>query len=89
MKLVWIAALLLVGCAKDPISSTRTPNSNVRADLLTVIDGCNIWRFYDVGEYRYFARCSDGAIGVSQKVQRNCGKNCTESVEASTIGDGP
>jgi hypothetical protein len=57
--LALIAALALAGCATAPIRQAETGNPGRSADLIAVVDGCKIWRIYDL-HYVYFARCPNG-----------------------------
>ena len=54
--------LFIVGCAEDPISTANTSNAKINVDTLFEYDGVRVYRFNDVGEYRYFAR----VIGKSE-----------------------
>jgi hypothetical protein len=56
--------LFLAGCGVAPISTSETGNPNMQAELIAVVDGCNVWRLNDV-RYVYLYRCPDGA-GSSQ-----------------------
>jgi len=57
MKKVLIAAtLFLIGCAGDPISTTKSNNSEYKIELLFEHDGCKVYRFYD-GRYVYWTDC--------------------------------
>jgi hypothetical protein len=82
-------ALMVAGCDKEPIRSEQTINAEIRADLLTVIDGCKIWRFTDGGHRRYFARCHDGSRGVSAEWDENCGKACVMHKDSTVLGERP
>ncbi len=77
MKYLLLAMLVLAGCAKDPVSSSRTDNAEVGLDKLFTHDGCSVYRFYDAGHFHYWADCRGT---VSTAYVQNCGKNCTRTV---------
>jgi len=49
-----LLALILLGCANDPISTKSTNNPDVRVSLLFEHDGIKVYRFYDNGNYIYY-----------------------------------
>ena len=75
MKRLIIAALAMVlcGCEKSPVETTRTNNSAVTVDLLFTKNGCTIYRFEDGGRSHYFADCRGS---VTTERTEYCGKNC-------------
>lgn len=52
-----VVAVALAGCEKPAQEQQRTTNAQVGVELLFEHDGCRIYRFWDVGHPRYFARC--------------------------------
>lgn len=59
------AAMLLVSCGNEPISTSSTNNNEFEVELLFEHDGCKIYRFYD-SRYRYFTTCK-GEVSWSEK----------------------
>lgn len=53
---VIFAAMLLVSCYGEPISTSSTSNSEFKVELLFEHDGCKVYRFNDGGT-RYFTTC--------------------------------
>ena len=51
-----LALLLLAGCAMEPQEQRSTTNRNLAVEILGEVDGCTIYRFYDI-YHRYFVRC--------------------------------
>lgn len=54
LALVAGSALWLSGCAKDPISTERSNNSQINVELLFEKDGVKVYRFTDNGRYIYY-----------------------------------
>lgn len=50
------AAMLLVSCFGDPVSTSPTNNPEFKVELLFEHDGCKVYRFSDNGT-RYFTTC--------------------------------
>lgn len=57
MRNVWFVALLcgVVGCANEPVSTSKTNNPHVPVSLLFERDGVKVYRFEDGGDYHYYA----------------------------------
>lgn len=55
------AALLVTGCAKNPVSTNSTSNPNVEVDKLFTFDGCTIYRFTDNNNYIYYSKCGSSS----------------------------
>lgn len=71
IKIMGIALLLaLAGCGMQPESQVKAGDGTV--SRLFEVDGCRVYRFVDVGTYRYFTNCSG-----STEWKESCGKNCT------------
>jgi hypothetical protein len=54
-----LAALLLAaGCAvpAEPVVE-QTPKELRDLRILGTVDGCTVYRFFDMGDFRYFWRC--------------------------------
>lgn len=75
--LIIIIALLLVGCAKDPLSTEQTENSEFQVDELFTHDSITVYRFHDGGDAVYF--CKDWTRSTY-----SCGKNCWDSRTVET-----
>lgn len=54
MKNLLLLSFLLVGCAKDPLSTSRSDNPSFSPDLLFQHDGVKVYRFRDAGRYIYY-----------------------------------
>jgi len=59
MKKIFFLSLLLTGCGDvpQPLSKAQTDNSDYRVEKLFTSDSCTVYRFYDMGNYRYFTNC--------------------------------
>jgi hypothetical protein len=68
-------ALILVGCAKDPIYKTATDNPEMAVSLLFTHDGCKVYRFYDSRRV-YFSDCR-GSVSHETQTHTNTGKTHT------------
>ena len=79
MKFILLAVLLL-GCAEDPIETKKTNNPGIEVGLLFEHEGCRVYRFYDYLERHYFVRCKSGEQQVFDRRTENCGKNCQHDV---------
>lgn len=64
--------LLLVSCAKDPVSKSTTNNSEFEVANLFEHEGCKVYRFSDNGDYHYFTNCP-GQVEKNYSIQ--CGKS--------------
>jgi hypothetical protein len=73
---ILLAALALVGCAKDPEQRLQTNNSEFELAKLFTHEGCSVYRFSDAGHYRYWADCRGR---ISSDYTESCGKNCTRT----------
>ncbi len=49
-----LVSLLLAGCGRAPVSTSRTNNPEVPVDLLFEHDGVKVYRFYDNGHTVYY-----------------------------------
>jgi hypothetical protein len=90
-----LAALLLTGCDSSepraarpaPLKSDALPNHYVISTLFEH-DGCAMYRFYDEGYPRYFAKCGKPQSVTSEQTV-SCGKGCSRRVITTTVeGDG-
>ncbi len=64
----------------------QTTNKDVEVELLFEIDGCKVYRFYDVkvgggAQAKYFTKCAGSS---STSWVEPCGKNCWREVENVT-----
>jgi hypothetical protein len=84
-RLILIAALFLSACSVEPTGAANTNNPQLRVVQLAQVDGCTIYRFYDVGRSHYFVRC--GADVVTESTQSS-GKT-TYQEEIPTVPAGP
>ena len=85
-RLILLLLVAAAGCREEypPIRTDSTENRSVPVALLFTKDGCNVYRFYDVGEARYFVTCPQArqigeAIGGEK---RSCGKGCRKWYES-------
>ena len=66
------AAIALVGCARDPVETSRTDNPGIVVEKLFEHEGCTMYRFQDAGNYVYYSDCTGstqarkGKYGKSQ-----------------------
>lgn len=54
MKKFILLSLLLVGCARDPLSTYRSNNPEFNPSLLFEHNGVKVYRFVDAGRYVYY-----------------------------------
>lgn len=73
---ILIATALLVGCQKEPETSTKQGEFKVEK-LFTTKEGCTVSRFHD-DRTVYFTDCRG-----ETSHQYSCGKNCTAT---DTVG---
>lgn len=72
--------LVIAACAKAPVQTSRTDNSDVPVSVLfTDEDGCKVRRFFDAGNFRYYVTCPNGKTG-STEWSESCGKNCSHTI---------
>jgi len=67
MKLfgILLAISFLAGCTATPVSS-ETKGNNIQVETLFVdSQGCRLSRFYDDGNYHYYANCPKGSTSTS------------------------
>lgn len=77
--------LILASCAKDPVSTSTTNNSNIPVSTLFEHEGCKVYRFQDEGRYRYFTNCTEAFGDNSESCGKiQCPKN--ESIRTSHKG---
>lgn len=58
-KIIAFAAvtLVLAGCARDPVETSRTDNPQINVSKLFEHDGCSVYRFNDGDKYVYYSNC--------------------------------
>lgn len=76
-----ILLCILVGCGKHAVGVLPSSNQELTVDILGDVDGCRIYRFIDVGSFRYFVRCGNLTTATSRVT---CGKNCTKEETIQT-----
>ncbi|WP_217363422.1 DUF4884 domain-containing protein [Pantoea sp. CCBC3-3-1] len=76
-KIILLAAVLLVGCDKEP-ESVQMAGSDFRVGKLFTVDGCTVYRFADGGRNVYFTNCPGQ---TNSSYSRNNGKNRTTSYD--------
>jgi hypothetical protein len=54
LSIALLGSVVLSGCAKDPISTERSNNSQIEVELLFEKDGVKLYRFTDEGRYIYY-----------------------------------
>ena len=64
MKKLWlillgIIVLSVAACVREPVAQKQTENPNFSVAILFDFDGVRVYRFYDGGEYIYFAKSLD------------------------------
>jgi hypothetical protein len=70
------------GCAHQPVEVKASTNPQINVALMFSHDGCDVYRFFDLG-YRYYVRC-DGKSAASTSWNEGCGKNCVRQVTVET-----
>jgi hypothetical protein len=89
LKTLWITLLLvliaglfiLAGAAV--LFSVFGPSDEQRANdripaVVSSVDGCTVYRFYDNGSWHYFTKCG-GTVTTTKNYTENCGKGCSRS----------
>lgn len=71
--IIFLAALVLAACIKEPLKTDSTDNVNVPVSLLFTHDGCNVYRFSDGGHSHYYTDCRGS---TNEAHTETCGKNC-------------
>lgn len=74
---LFLAGLLVAGCAKDPETISRSTNPEFDVSRLFSYDGCIVYRFYDNGRLHYFARCGSEVETIAAQ-KKACGKGCVK-----------
>ncbi|HJV52767.1 MAG TPA: DUF4884 domain-containing protein [Noviherbaspirillum sp.] len=86
---ILLVAIALLGCGKheppSPVAKATTQNGYNVAKIFEH-DGCAMYRFYDEGYYRYFAKCGKQQQ-VTEEHSETCGKGCTRRIQTTTIQD--
>lgn len=65
--LLLLTTLLLVSCAKEPISVNNTNNKEIQVSMLFEFDGCRVYRFADAGRAIYFTNCKGSTQWTQQE----------------------
>lgn len=79
IALALVVALLSAGCGADKPNVLETSEATKTTGLLFEYDGVRVYRFYDAGEYHYFAVPRNGTFAsvFSQWSETaSCGDNC-------------
>ena len=79
-NLLALGCLILVGCTKDPVSSSPTNNKEFDVALLFEHDGVKVYRFFDNGGYRYYTDARGKTIWQQSNGKTNW------PVEIETVG---
>ena len=53
----FLVVILVIGCASDGVKTAKTDSPDVKVTLLFEHEGCRVYRFFDAGEYIYYANC--------------------------------
>ena len=69
-----LGSVFFSGCAKDPISTERSNNSQIEVELLFEKDGVKVYRFTDNGRYIYY---TDARGRTEWTTTHNNGKTST------------
>jgi hypothetical protein len=79
--------LLLAGCQVQGVpQSTGTPeDETLSLTLLFEVDGCKVYRFYDMGSH-HIVTCPFSAAIVER---RSCGKGCSREHAVYTVPTHP
>lgn len=80
MKLLLPLLFLLSGCAKDPVSTERTTNSDIAVELLFEHEGVKVYRFIDGGRFVYYTDAR-GKTEWSVKQSKTVIKRQVDTVE--------
>ena len=76
---------VLVGCEK-PAESVAFTSAGMKVETLFTHEGCTVYRFSDVGSFRYYAHCKPGQHSTTMW-NEGCGKNCSRGVGITTVGE--
>lgn len=89
IPLLFLASICTLGCKEDALNETSSKNENVKVELLTISDGCSIYRFFDQNPH-YFVRCKQEVVTIEQRAI-SCGEGCIRQIdeEIPTVEDTP
>lgn len=76
---------ILVGCEK-PAESTAFRGAGFKVETLFTHEGCTVYRFADVGNFRYYTNCKSGHHNTTVW-NESCGNGCSRGVEITTVGE--
>ena len=75
-----IFMFLMSGCVKWGKSvEIKNALDEHEVELLFTKDGCSVYRFFDIGDRKYFVDCAGRTMQTI-----SCGKNCTRGEEIDT-----
>lgn len=66
-----LSAVLLMGCVKPAAETVRSGNREFSVERLFSADGCDVYRFGDMGRMHYFARCAESATAIGTQASSN------------------
>lgn len=84
ITVVALALLLFAFSCGRKAQEKVSVSSGDDISLLFEIDGCKVYRFYDLGEWVYFSNCA-GSITYDYSIRHN---NHTKRVQVKTINGG-
>lgn len=77
-----IATVVLAGCGPKPMA-TETSSNGAEAQLIAVVEGCNVYRLYD-GRYFHVTICKDATRSeVSETHKSSDGKRTYETTNTT------
>ena len=73
LLLLLLATLLFTGCYYGKPLKTEKTDNNFTYDVsyLFTHDGCDMYRFYDMGNYVYFTNCRGETSAVTDSIRTN------------------
>ncbi len=80
-KLLILLAFVVVGCKEQAQQIVGSTNANVRVELLTIVDGCKVYRITD-DRAVYLAKCDKNIVTSTKE---GCGKNCSYTTSDMTF----
>lgn len=81
IAIIALLSLVVAGCGNKGEQEKQSSNPNFNVTRLFTHEGCAVYRFSDVGAYRYYAVCGGHA---STDWTEGCGKGCTRNVSIDT-----
>lgn len=71
----------LTACKDENVQVKQSSNPDKRVTTLFMHEGCTLYRFFDLGDTRYYAKCGASAEAMWDE---SCGKYCKKNQSISS-----